>query len=40
MSAPINGQPLIEGVAMRSHKLFKGPLPYIGAFMKAMPDLW
>jgi len=40
MSASVNGVPHVEGVAIRAHKLFKGPLPYIHAVLKAMTDLW
>lgn len=33
--------PKMEGVALRSHKLMKGPLSYIGAFFRATKEgLW
>ena len=38
---PVNGKTVaVEGVASRSMKLMKGPLPYIDVFIKAMPDIW
>lgn len=31
---------MADGIANRAQKLRKGPLPYIGVFIRAMPDLW
>ena len=37
---PSSTQMMDGGVSRRSHKLMKGPLPYLDAFLKAMPDMY